>query len=158
MMQTVGISDLYVSDNKDDIIVTYSLGSCIGVTVYDPVVHVGALIHCMLPLSKMYPDKSNTNPYMFVDTGVTQMLQAVYDLGAKRDRLIVKVAGGASLLDKKRMFRIGERNFSVTRKVLWKNNLLIAAEDVGGSKSRTVILNMDTGKTTIKNKGQEVEL
>ncbi len=158
MMHTVGISDLYISDKKEDILVTYSLGSCIGVTVFDPVVHVGALIHCMLPLSKMYPDKSNSNPCMFVDTGVTKMLQAVYDLGAKRDRLIVKVAGGASLLDKKRMFRIGERNYSVTRKILWKNNLLIAAEDVGGSKSRTVILNMNTGKTTIKNKGQEVEL
>lgn len=158
MMKTVGISDLCISDNKEDIIVTYSLGSCIGVTVYDPVVHVGALIHCMLPLSKMYPDKSDINPYMFVDTGMTKMLQAVYDLGAKRDRLIVKVAGGASLLDKKRMFRIGERNYSVTRKVLWKNNLLIAAEDVGGSKSRTVILNMNTGRTSIKNKGLEVEL
>jgi len=158
MMKTVGISDLCISDSKEDIIVTYSLGSCIGVTVYDPVVHVGALIHCMLPLSKMYPDKSNSNPCMFVDTGMTKMLQAVYDLGAKRDRLIVKVAGGASLLDKKRMFRIGERNYSVTRKVLWKNNLLIAAEDVGGSKSRTVILNMGTGITTIKNKGLEVEL
>ena len=157
-MQTVGISDLYVSDDEADILITYSLGSCIGVTMYDPVAHVGALIHCMLPMSKMYPEKSLNNPYMFVDTGITKMLQAVYDKGARSDRLIVKVAGGASLLDKKRMFRVGERNYAVTRKILWKNNLLIASEEVGGSKSRTLSLYMESGKTTIKNHGQENEL
>ncbi|MEA3287214.1 MAG: chemotaxis protein CheD [Candidatus Marinimicrobia bacterium] len=157
-MLTVGISDLVVSDKSDDILITYSLGSCIGVTMYDPVARVGALIHCMLPLSKMYPEKSQNKPYMFVDTGIIKMLQAVYDKGAEPDRLIVKVAGGASLLDPKRMFRIGERNYAVTRKILWKNNLMIAADDVGGSKSRTLMLYMDTGRTTIKNKGEELEL
>ncbi len=157
-MQTVGISDLYVSDNDADILITYSLGSCIGVTMYDPVAHVGALIHCMLPMSKLYPEKSLNNPYMFVDTGITKMIQAVYDKGARSDRLIVRVAGGASLLDKKRMFRVGERNYAVTRKILWKNNLLIASEEVGGSKSRTLSLYMENGITTIKNHGQEVEL
>jgi len=158
MIHTVGISDHFVTDNQEDVLITYSLGSCIGVTVYDPIAHVGGMIHCMLPLSKMYPDKSSQNPFMFIDTGLTKLLQEVYDRGAKSDRLIIKIAGGASLLDKTRMFRIGERNYAVTRKILWKNNLLISSEEVGGSKSRTLMLYMGTGKTTIKNKGLEVEL
>ena len=158
MTYTIGISDMKVTDNTDDILITYSLGSCVGLTVYDPEAGIGGMIHCMLPLSKIDPDKAVAHPFMFTDVGIMKLLQAVYDLGAANDKLIVKVAGGSSLLDKKRMFRIGERNYAVARKILWKNDLLIKAEDVGGTKSRTMILHMNTGKTTIKSKGLEVEL
>lgn len=158
MLRVVGISEMYVSNNPEDRIVTYSLGSCIGVSVYDPVAKVGGIVHCMLPLSKIDPQKAKDKPYMFVDTGVTALLQEVFNLGANRHNLIVKVAGAASLLDKKGFFKIGERNYTVLRKVLWKNNLLIEAEDVKGSASRTLSLYMDTGTTTIKSAGEEVEL
>lgn len=158
MVLTVGISDFKVSENPDDVLITYSLGSCVGLTLYDPVVTVGGMVHCMLPLSNVNPEKAKATPAMFTDTGVQNLIQAVFNLGAARDRLIAKVAGGAQLLDHKRLFRIGERNYTVLRKVLWKNNILIASEEVGGAKSRTLSLYMNTGKTTIKNKGQEVEL
>jgi chemotaxis protein CheD len=154
----VGVSDAKVLKNSDDVIVTYSLGSCVGLSLYDPVVRVGGLIHCMLPLSKIDPAKAETNPSMFTDTGVVALLEAVFNLGAERKRLMAKVAGASSLLDDKGMFRIGERNYTVLRKVLWKNNILIAAEDVRGTVSRTMSLNMATGKTFIKSRGQEVEL
>ncbi len=147
-----------VTNNPEEVLITYSLGSCVGLTVFDPQVGVGGLVHCMLPLSRTDLAKAKAHPFMFTDTGIAGLLQAVYDLGAEKRRLIVKVAGGSSLLDKKRMFRIGERNYAVARKILWKNNLLIEAEDVGGSKSRTMLLYMDTGITTIKNHGKEVEL
>jgi len=158
VIHTVDISDMKVSTNKEDILITYSLGSCVGLSLYDPVAVVGGLIHCMLPLSKIDPIKARANPYMFTDTGVQALLKAIFELGAKRENLITKVAGGARLLDSKNLFRIGERNYTVLRKVLWKNNILIDAEDVAGSKSRTVLLYMDTGKTTIKSGGKEVEL
>jgi chemotaxis protein CheD len=154
----VGVSDAKVLKNSDDVIVTYSLGSCVGLSLYDPVVRVGGLIHCMLPLSKIDPAKAETNPSMFTDTGVVALLEAVFNLGAERKRLIAKVAGASSLLDDKGMFRIGERNYTILRKVLWKNNILIAAEDVRGTVSRTMSLHMATGKTFIKSRGQEVEL
>ncbi len=158
MIHTVGIADMKVSNRPEDIIVTHSLGSCIGLALYDPVVRCGGLIHCMLPLSKIDPEKARVSPLMFTDTGVPALLQAVFDMGAERSRLIAKVAGAASVLDDKGLFKIGERNYTVLRKVLWKNNILIASEDVGGTTARTVYLHLETGRTVIKSRGQEVDL
>lgn len=158
MNYAVGISEMKVSDQSDDILVTYSLGSCIGVTIYDPIVRVGGMIHCMLPLSKLDMQKAQRSPAMFVDTGVPALFEAAYHLGAQKERIIVKVAGGSSILDEKRMFRIGERNYAVLRKILWKNNILIAAEDVGGTNSRTVYLEIGTGRVLVKSRGKKTEL
>lgn len=155
---TVDISDLKLSRNVDDIIVTYSLGSCVGVTLYDPIAKVGGMIHCMLPLSKIDRDKAKIKPYMFVDTGVAAMLGELYAMGAKRQNIIAKVAGAGSPLGKEETFRIGQRNYTILRKFLWKNNILIDKEDVGGSKARTLYLYMADGRTTVKSEGKEVEL
>lgn len=158
MNQTVGISDMRVSKRPDDVLVTYSLGSCVGLSLHDPVAGVGGIIHCMLPLSKIDPVKAQANPCMFADTGIPALIQALFDLGAERKNLVAKVAGAASLLDDKGLFRIGERNHTVLRKVLWKNSILIAAEDVGGTQARTMYLFMGTGRTVIRSGGRENEL
>ena len=158
MKHIVGISDLKITDSKDDVLVTYSLGSCVGLALYDPAVCVGALIHCMLPLSRIDVEKAEANPFMFVDTGLPQMLDAIYKMGARRDNLVAKVAGASNVLDAKRLFKIGERNYTVLRKILWKNNILIASEDVGGTKSRTLSLYMSTGRVTVKSGSKEVDL
>lgn len=155
---TVDIADMKVSNNPEDVLVTYALGSCIGVAVYDPQACVGGLIHCQLPLSKMNPEKAAANPYLFTDTGVAELLRTVFSMGAQKSRLIVKVAGGSNLLDEKGTFKIGERNYTVLRKILWKNGILIKAESVGGSISRTMQLFMSDGTITIKSSGQEVLL
>jgi chemotaxis protein CheD len=158
VMHVVGISEMIVSNRSDDAIITYSLGSCLGLTLYDPVACVGGMIHCMLPLSKIDPEKAKTTPWMFTDTGVPSLIQAVFNLGAQRKRLIAKAAGCAQLLDEKKLFNIGERNYTMLRKILWKNDILIAGEDVGGSTPRTVSLFLATGKTTIRMNGREKEL
>lgn len=155
---TVDISDMKLTNNRDDILVTYSLGSCAGLTLYDPVAGVGGMIHCMLPLSKIDPEKAKIKPYMFVDTGVAAMLGELYAMGAQRQNIIAKVAGAGSPLGKEETFRIGQRNYTILRKFLWKNNILIDKEDVGGSKARTLLLYMEDGKTTVKCEGKEVEL
>ena len=147
-----------ISDQPDDVLVTYSLGSCVGLALYDPVARLGAMVHCMLPLSKIDPAKAQTNPFMFTDTGVPALIQKMLDGGAQKRRLVAKVAGAASLLDAQGTFKIGERNYIVLRKVLWKNDILIAAEDTGGAIARTLYLYLDTGRTTIKSRGQEKEL
>jgi chemotaxis protein CheD len=154
----VDISDMKLSTNREDVLVTYSLGSCVGLTLYDPVAGVGAMIHCMLPLSKIDPDKAKLKPYMFVDTGVALMLHEMYQAGAQRENLVAKVAGAGSPLGKEETFRIGQRNYTILRKFLWKNNILIAKEDVGGSKARTLFLHLADGLTIVKSEGQEVEL
>ncbi len=158
MQHVIGIAEMKVTNSPEDVLVTYSLGSCVGVSLYDPAVGVGGMIHCMLPLSKIDPAKAEANPCMFTDVGVANLIQAVFDMGADRRRLVAKVAGGASLLDEKGLFKIGERNYTVLRKILWKNNIMVAAEDVGGSASRTMHLYMESGRTTIKSGGKEVEL
>lgn len=158
MLSIVGISEMMVSDHRSDVLITYSLGSCVGVSLYDPVVQVGGLIHCMLPLSKIDPEKARKKPAMFVDSGVSELLRELYSKGAKRSRLIAKVAGCSTLLDDKKLFKIGERNYTVLRKILWKNNILITSEDVGGTITRTMSLYMRDGRTTIKVGGVEREL
>ena len=158
MLQIVGISEMIVSDSQSDTVVTYSLGSCVGISAYDPVAKVGGILHCMLPLSKIDKEKARIKPCMFTDTGVSMLLQELFNRGATRKNLIIKIAGCSSLLDEKGLFKIGERNYTVAKKVLWKNNLLVASEDVKGQKSRTLSLFMETGKTTIKSAGKEVEL
>lgn len=158
MKYTIGISQMQTTNQSEDVLITYSLGSCVGLTLYDPVARAGGMIHCMLPLSKIDPDKAKANPMMFTDTGVPALIREVLQRGGVMNRLVAKVAGGARLLDPHGTFKIGERNYIVLRKVLWKNNILIAAEDTGGSKARTMSLHMDTGKTFIKSQGELVEL
>lgn len=116
------------------------------------------MIHCMLPLSKIDKEKAQRTPAMFVDTGVPLLLQKMFDQGAKRKDIIAKVAGCGQLMDEKKLFKIGERNYTVLRKILWKNNILIAAEDVYGTVSRTMSLFMEDGRTTLKIGGKESEL
>lgn len=158
MNHTVGIADMAVSKCRDDVLVTYALGSCLGIAIYDPVAGAGGLIHCMLPLSRIDPDKARATPYKFVDTGVPLLFQSAYRLGAQKERIVVRVAGGSQIYDDQGRFRIGERNYAILRKILWKNNVLIKSEDVGGSISRTMYLDVATGTVTLKAKGTLREL
>ena len=154
----VGISDMKVSNNPDEVLITYSLGSCLGVIIYDPVVRVAGMLHSMLPLSKIDPHKATVSPYMFVDTGIPLLFRQAYSLGADKNNIIVKAVGCSSLLDEKGFFKIGERNFTVLRKLLWKNNILIEKQDIGGSMSRTVSIIVGNGDVKIKSAGKEYQL
>lgn len=158
MDQVVDIADVRVASDPRTTLVTYSLGSCIGVAIWDPNVRVGGLLHYMLPESSLSPEKAKAKPAMFGDTGIPALFRATYELGAKKKNLVVKVAGGSQLLDDNGTFNIGKRNYIMLRKIFWKNGILIGAEDVGGSISRTVRLDVQTGRFTIKSRGQEVEL
>ena len=158
MDTVVDIADLQISGDPNGQLVTYSLGSCIGVAIWDPEVHVGGMLHYMLPQSTISPDKARTNPAMFADTGIPQLFRKAYELGAGKKRMVVKVAGGSSLLDDNGTFNIGKRNYIILRKIFWKNGILVDAEDVGGALSRTMRLDIATGRVTIRNRGKEVEL
>lgn len=158
MRHTVGVASMKVSACKEDLIVTHALGSCLGITIHDPVNCVGGLLHVMLPLSSIDPVKAEDNPYMFVDTGVPKLFHECYKAGADRSRLIVKVAGGAAFRDQNDLFAIGKRNYILLRKLFWKNGFMITAEDVGGTISRTLFLEIATGRTWIRSSGKEWEL
>lgn len=151
----VGISDIKVSNNVNDVLVTYALGSCIGVVVYDPVARIGGLLHYMLPDSTLDPDKAREKPAMFADTGIPLLFKSCYKLGAEKKRMIVKVVGGASILDDTNYFRIGQKNIMALRKIFWKNNVLIDKEDTGKNCNRTVRLHMASGMLMVKTSGED---
>lgn len=149
----VGVADMVVSNDKGAELVTYSLGSCLGVVVYDAGRKIGGLLHLMLPDSTIDANKAAKAPYMFVDTGVPRLFQAVYGLGSDRSRVTVKVAGGAQFLDQQRVFNIGERNFQALYSLLNRNGHRIHAQEVGGTISRTIRLDFSTGDLVIQSPG-----
>jgi chemotaxis protein CheD len=149
----VGVADMVVSNDSSAEIVTYSLGSCLGVTIYDPVKKIGGLLHLMLPDSTIDAAKAVSSPFMFVDTGLPRLFHAAYNLGADRGRLTVKVAGGAQLLDQQGIFNIGSRNFDALQRLLAQNGLKAHSIDVGGLSSRTVRMDLTTGNVTVKTPG-----
>lgn len=155
MKKIVGVSDMKVSNDPGSELVTYSLGSCIGLVIYDPVVKVGGLLHYMLPESKLDKEKAMKNPYMFADTGIPRLFKATYKYDANKKRMIVAVFGGSQILDQNGFFNIGKRNYMALKKMLFRNNVLINYEDVGGNVNRTVRLEMATGHIFVKTSGSK---
>lgn len=155
----VGMAGMEVSDDRNTQLVTYALGSCLGIAVYDPRAGVGGLLHVMMPDSAIDTGRAQHNPFKFVDTGVPKLFRACYDLGARKEHMVLKVAGGACNKGTDNdYFQIGKRNLAMLRKLLWKNNVLIARAEVGGSDSRTMILDVGTGQVTLRVNGKEFVL
>ena len=146
----VGISDCKISWDPEDLLITYALGSCIAVALYDPVAKVGGLLHYMLPDSGLDRSKAAQNPFMFADTGIAQLLETAQARGAAPGRMVVRLAGGAQVLDSQGTFQIGKRNYLAARKILWKAGILVASEAVGGEVSRTTRLEIASGRMWVR--------
>ncbi|HEX3800415.1 MAG TPA: chemotaxis protein CheD [Verrucomicrobiae bacterium] len=150
----VGLAEFAVSQDPTIGLCSYPLGACLGVTIYDPVVKVGGLLHSLLPASSIDPVRAANRPGMFLDTGLTAMLARAHELNAKDENLLVCVAGGAQIMDDTSHFNIGKRNYDVLVELLKKLNLKISAEDVGGRTNRSIQLNISTGYVRLKFSGQ----
>jgi chemotaxis protein CheD len=146
----VGVSDMIVSKDPDGVLVTYSLGSCIGIAVYDPVVRVGGMLHYMLPESSLDSTKAAANPFMFADTGIPRLFKSVYELGGIKSRMRVIMVGGSHVLDQKGFFNIGKRNEMAARKLFHRNNVVIDFAETGGNGNRTIRLAVKDGRCWLK--------
>ncbi len=155
MKQIVGVADMKVSNNTGESIITYSLGSCIGLVLYDPVVKVAGMLHYMLPESSLDKDKARAKPYMFADSGIPRLFKAVYQLGGVKQRIKIYAAGGAEILDQKGFFNIGKRNYMALKKIFFKNNVMINKQNVGGNVNRTVRIEIATGDIFVKTSGSK---
>lgn len=155
MRKIVGMADMQVSNEPGEVLVTYSLGSCIGIVIYDETVRTGGILHYMLPDSSMDREKAEKKPYMFADTGIPRLFRHLYQLGAQKNRIRVYVAGGAEILDQKGFFNIGKRNYMALKKIFFKNNVLIDRENVGGNVNRTVRIEIGTGNIYVKTSGSK---
>ncbi|WP_028973627.1 chemotaxis protein CheD [Spirochaeta cellobiosiphila] len=147
----IGIGDLNISKDSDTVLKTYALGSCVAIVIYEPIHRIAGMVHVALPDSGINKAKSESKPGYFVDTGVPLLLDMMSKSGALKNKLIIKLIGGASVLDDKGTFDIGKRNYLAAKKILWKYGLGAIAEDVGGSISRTVAITTDDGELTISN-------
>jgi chemotaxis protein CheD len=157
-MLVVGVADMRLSEQPGDMLVTHALASCIGLALHDAQAGVGGILHFMLPTAAVNPERAERNPFIFGDTGIPAFFNAAWALGAKPERLRVVMAGGAQVIDAKDFFAIGKRNQTVVRQLLWKSRLLIDGEHVGGTLSRTLVLEVGSGRTWVKYEGREIEL
>ncbi|MDX1950913.1 MAG: chemotaxis protein CheD [Verrucomicrobiota bacterium] len=153
----IGLAEFTATKRLDVVLATYSLGSCLGVAIYDPVARVGGLLHAMLPDSNLDPVKAARQPGMFLDTGLEGLLAAAVKLGASPMRLQVYIAGGAQIMDNSGFFSIGKRNYSACQELLPKLGLTVKAEHVGGLVNRTMYLQMFSGEVFLKVSGQSKE-
>lgn len=151
----VGLGDLYASKTPGITIKTLALGSCVGVIAIAPKLRAVGLWHVVLPSSRVDAEKAATVPGYFADSGIDVFLHEFRKLGVLSHKdLIIKLAGGASVMDANATFDIGKRNILAVRKALWKNHMAAIAEDVGGNYSRTVWIEVDTGRVYIQSPGR----
>jgi len=152
------MAELVVSNNPSVILATYSLGSCLGISIYDPVTRVGGLVHIMLPDSSISPEKARAQPAMFLDTGLPKLFQSAYQMRLDKHRALICVAGGAQIMDDNNLFNIGQRNYAALAGLLHQHGLRIVAEDVRGMVNRTMYLKLATGEVRLKVSGQPMEM
>ncbi len=146
----VGMADYKVGRTPASLI-SYGLGSCVGIALFDPVSKVGGLAHIMLPDSTQA--RSSENPAKFADTCLPLMIGEMLKQGANKSRLVAKIAGGAQMFafaNATDIMRVGERNSDSVRAVLKKLDLRLVAEDCGGNYGRTVELKLDSGVFRVK--------
>ena len=152
----VGIADLNIVLDPGTIM-TIGLGSCIGIALYDKSKRFAGLAHIMLPDSTQF--KSSSNPMKFADLAVPMLIEKMEKHGANKRNFIAKIAGGASMFnftDKSIISDIGKRNSEAVKKALKNEQIPIVAEEIGGDKGRTMIVEAATGKVILKVVGQGI--
>jgi chemotaxis protein CheD len=144
-----GIGELKVAHNPSQLIIM-GLGSCIGLTFHDRFVKVGGIAHIMLPDSNGTKEKT----CKYADTAVPLLLKEMVRHNAKKEQIVAKIAGGATMFPAMDTLQIGKRNTGVVKEALKKERIRLIAEDTGGSSGRTITLDIHTGKLHVKNKNE----
>ncbi len=151
----VGMADLNICESPNSI-TTLGLGSCVGVVLWDPVVKVCGMVHVMLPDSTAI--SNNQNLAKFADTGINELLKRVVQKGAKKERLVAKIAGGAQMFtvnSNSSLLRVGQRNVEAVKAILCELGIELRAEDTGENYGRTVVFYPMTGEYYIRAIGKE---
>ena len=149
---SVGIADMKIARQEGELI-TYALGSCIGISFYDPMIKLGALLHIMLPEK----NQADSNVFKFADSGIRETLRKLYAFGATKGRLVCKIAGGAKMFEMKGpggLGNIGERNAQNVKRVLMMEGLRVVSEDTGANYARTMLLDVGNGQVFIRTSGK----
>lgn len=154
----VGVAEMALVQGRSGSITTHALGSCIGLTVFDRAAGVGGLLHFMLPKPMSDEQAAGRAPEMFGSKGIPLLFRRAYELGASKENMVVCAAGGAGFLNDDAGFLIGRRNKTLMRKLFWKSSVVLAAEDTGGCDARTMSLDLETGRVTVRIRREETVL
>ena len=151
----VGIADMKLAQRGEKL-VTYALGSCVGICLYDPQIRLGALVHSMLPLNL---ETGRKNAFKYADTGIRETLLQMTAAGASRAKITARIAGGAAMfaLTGGMLGNIGQRNTESVRQILKREGISLLWEDVGGTVARTVEFDSATGSGIVRSYGQPVK-
>jgi chemotaxis protein CheD len=156
----VGLGEIKISNNPQDVLVAYGLGSCLGIGFHDPVMHISGLLHAILPSSPDNGHRSDSagQPGKYVDSGIAALLSMMIKMGADRRRLIVRYAGGANMLTApgfSQVMNIGSRNTDVAVATLSALTMKVCGHEVGGNIGRTVRFYVTDGRMTIRTVGNQ---
>jgi len=152
-IKSAGLGQLVVSNDPAETLIAYGLGSCVGVIAYDPTAKVGGLLHAVLPQHR----NGDPNLAKYVDTGIPLLLKEMAKLGARKANCLLYVVGGAEMLQVAGLangFNIGSKNVQMARAVVEREGLRLKEMDVGGNSGRTVKLEMQTGRVTVRTLGR----
>ncbi|HEY5672101.1 MAG TPA: chemotaxis protein CheD [Malonomonas sp.] len=152
----LGVGDYGASSQLGEEVKTYALGSCVSVIFLDPKTRTVGMVHVALPDSSINKNKAQEKPGYFADTGIPALLQTMSRYGCdKRGKgLVVKLCGGANVMDTNDTFMIGKRNALAIKKILWSYGMGAVSEDLGGNFSRTVSISVETGQVTLSSPGR----
>ncbi|MCL2637921.1 MAG: chemotaxis protein CheD [Oscillospiraceae bacterium] len=154
----VGISDWKVNKGEGSI-VTYALGSCVGICLWDKASLIGGLSHIMLPDSKSVAPGAAMNRMKFADTAIPDMLTKMLTMGAIKSRVTAKIAGGAQMFQtSNEKFNIGDRNVAAVKDALRLLQIPIVASDTGLNFGRTVFFYTEDGKMEVKSSTKGVKI
>ncbi|MBU2546830.1 MAG: chemotaxis protein CheD [Proteobacteria bacterium] len=155
-LNIIGIGEFGASNTVGTTIKTLALGSCVAVILLHPPTRSVGMVHVALPDSSISPERAQERPGYFADTGIPALLRSMTQLGCNHNgkEYIVKLAGGAKVMDPNNTFNIGKRNALAIKKILWKYGLGAVAEDLGGHFSRTVAVHVDTGRVVLSSSGR----
>lgn len=158
-IERIGMAQWFVG-KAPGIITTIGLGSCVGVTLYDPITKIGGMLHLMLSDSTRFAYSTNINRAKFADTGIRDMYDNMLELGASKSNIVAKIAGGAQMFEIKEgndLLNIGDRNIEATRKTLEELQIEILGEDVGATYGRTIELDLDNGNLKVMTVNRDVK-
>jgi len=141
----VSIAEVKISQSPD-VLVTRGLGSCLGITIYDPLKKTGGMAHAMLPDIEVAKVKSN--PARFVNSVIKKLVEDLEGRGSLRSRLIAKLFGGAhmfSFISADNILNVGQKNIDTAIGVLKESGIKIGAQETGGTFGRTIEFNLENG-------------
>lgn len=150
---SVGIADMKLT-RQEGVLITYALGSCVGISFYDPMIKLGALLHVLLPEKAQNLD---ANIFKFADSGIEETIRKLCAYGAVKGRIVCKIAGGAKMFEMKGtggIGNIGDRNVQMVKNILRREGIRISGEDTGSNYARTMLLDVENGQTKIRTVGK----